>query len=360
MKILVLNCGSSSIKYKLFDFPSKTLIGGGAIERISEKKSHIKNHHQGIELLISDILGKKMIASLKDISAIGHRVVHGGETFQKPRLIDNKVVKKIKECIPLAPLHNPVNLEGIMSCKKLFPTIPQVAVFDTAFHQSIPKNAYLYALPYAYYKKHKVRRYGFHGTSHQFVTQKTAELLKKPLSKIKLITCHLGNGCSITAINKGKSVDTSMGFTPLEGLVMGTRSGDIDPAVLFYIMKKENISSEKMNEILNKKSGLLGISAISNDFRTIRNAMKKKNQRARLAYELFIYRIEKYIGAYWLVLGNIDAICLTGGIGENSPDLVKRLKKTISKFSGKDTKLLVVPTNEELMIAKLTHSLIAR
>jgi len=358
MKVLVLNCGSSSIKYKLFNFPDKSLIIGGAIENIGEKKSSVKNHHQGIELLISSILKKKVINSLKDISAIGHRVVHGGETFQKPHLINSKVIRKIEECIPLAPLHNPVNLEGILSCKKLFLAIPQVAVFDTAFHQSIPQTTYTYALPYSYYKKHKVRKYGFHGTSHQFIAQKAAGLLKKPLSKIKLITCHLGNGCSITAVNNGKSIDTSMGFTPLEGLIMGTRSGDIDPGVLFYIMEKENISPEQMDQILNKKSGLLGISGISNDFRTIRSVMNKGNHRARLAYEMFIYRIKKYIGAYWMILGSIDAVCLTGGIGENSPDIVKILKGMITKFSKNKEKLLVIPTNEELMIADLTYELI--
>jgi len=273
-KILVINCGSSSIKYKLYEFPSKKIISEGLIENIGERRSALKNHHQGVELMFSNLLSENAIKSLNDISGIGHRVVHGGETFRRPHLIDIKVINKIKECIELAPLHNPANLAGITACKKHIPHITQVAVFDTAFHQTIPQYAYTYAIPFNYYKKYKIRKYGFHGTSHLFVAGMASKILKKPLSKLKIITCHLGNGCSITAIDKGKSVDTSMGFTPLEGLVMGTRSGDIDPAIIFYLMEKGKLGQKAMDDILNKKSGLLGLSGISNDIRPIKKAAK--------------------------------------------------------------------------------------
>ncbi|MFH1505086.1 MAG: acetate kinase [Candidatus Omnitrophota bacterium] len=358
VKILVINCGSSSIKYKLYNFPASTLIVKGLIERVGEKKSGIKDHTQGIKVLIADILKKKAVESLEEISAIGHRVVHGAEVFRQPRLIDNKVIKNIKKCSGLAPLHNPANLAGIISCKKFFSKIPQVAVFDTAFHQSIPEHAYRYALQNKYYHKYKIRKYGFHGTSHQFVAQTAAKQLAKPLNKLKLITCHLGNGCSITAINKGQSVDTSMGFTPLEGLIMGTRCGDIDPAVILYIMKKENLSISAASDILNKKSGLLGVSGISNDFRAIKEGAKKGKSLAKLAYDMFIYRIKKYIGAYYFVLAGVDAICFTGGIGENNLDVLNSIKKDISTIIPKKVKVLTIPTDEELMIANLTYELI--
>lgn len=353
MKILVINCGSSSIKYKLYHKGNDKPLAKGLIEKIGEEGSAVKNHSQGIKKLVSDILKTKLIDSLDEIKAIGHRVVHGAETFRQPHLIDSPVIKKIKECSSLAPLHNPANLAGIIGCRKLFPQIPQVAVFDTAFHQSIPKAAYMYALNSSYYKKYRVRKYGFHGSSHQFVAKQAAKLLKKPLSKLKLITCHLGNGCSIAAVDKGKSIDTSMGFTPLEGLIMGTRSGDIDVAAVFYIMKKDKLSIHEMDQILNKKSGLLGISGLSNDFRLIQKAMVRGSKQAKLAYEMFVYRIKKYIGAYLLVLGGADAVCFTGGIGENSKRVVSSLKRDILKLSGKKTKVLVVPTDEELMIAHL-------
>jgi len=358
MKILIINCGSSSIKYKLYNFPSKVLLVKGVIERIGEKNSQVNNHHQGIKVLVEDILKKGIVANLDEISAIGHRVVHGGETFTQPRFIDNKVIKKIKECVQLAPLHNPVNLAGIIGCRKLFPDIPQVAVFDTAFHQSIPEEAFMYPLPFNYYKKYKIRKYGFHGTSHQFIATQAAKILKKPLNKLRLITCHLGNGCSLAAIDKGQSVDTSMGFTPLEGLMMGTRSGDVDIAAIFYLMKKEKLSVFEMDNILNKKSGILGIFGSSNDFRTLKKAAKAGNKRAKLAYDMFIYRLKKYIGAYYFILGRPDAICITGGIGEHANKIDDIVKKDILRIGDKKTKVLVIPTDEELMIANLTYELI--
>jgi acetate kinase len=357
MKILVVNCGSSSIKYKLYEFPQKKLISKGLIEKIGEGKRVVKSHHQGIKLMFSNLLKEKAIGSLEEISAIGHRVVHGGESFKKPLLINDKVIKKIKECFKLAPLHNPKNYVGIQGCRKVLPKVSQVAVFDTAFHQSIPEFAYTYAIPLRYYKKYRVRKYGFHGSSHQFVAEQASKILKKPISKLKLITCHLGNGCSITAIDKGSSIDTSMGFTPLEGLVMGTRSGDIDPAAVFYIMEKERLSIREMSDILNRKSGLIGISGISNDIRMIKKEIRKGNRLARLALDIFIYRIKKYIGAYYFVLGGVDAICFTAGIGENNPDIIRRLKRGIYKVIPEKVKVLVIPTDEELMIAMLTYKL---
>ncbi|MDD3296719.1 MAG: acetate kinase [Candidatus Omnitrophica bacterium] len=358
MKILVINCGSSSIKYKLYDTKISSLLAKGLIERIGEKNSKAKNHTEGIKLLISRIIEEGAVDKLEEISAIGHRVVHGGEVFTQPHIIDDAVIGKIKECVPLAPLHNPANLAGILSCAKVLPDTPQVAVFDTAFHQTMPEAAYLYAIPGYFYKKYKIRKYGFHGTSHQFVACQAADILGKPLEKIKLITCHLGNGCSITAIDKGKSIDTSMGFTPLEGLIMGTRSGDIDVAAVFHIMKKEKKHIADMDEILNKKSGLLGISGLSNDFRSIVEAAKRGNRFAKLAYDMFSYRIEKYIGAYYFALGGADAICFTGGIGENSKKFISDIKKKLKRIIDSKTKIMVVPTDEELMIARLTYKMV--
>ena len=358
MKILVINCGSSSIKYKLYKFPKRNLIIKGCIEKIGESGSAIKNYHQGIQGLFSRLIDKGAVTNVEEISAVGHRVVHGGEKFTKPQLIDQQVLKKIKECCQLAPLHNPANLEGIRGCQKVLSSVAHVAVFDTAFHQTIPQHAYMYALPRGYYKKYGVRKYGFHGTSHQFVAEQASRVLKKPSHKLKLITCHLGNGCSITAIDRGKSVDTSMGFTPLEGLVMGTRSGDIDVAAVFYIMHKEKLTSHQMDSILNKKSGLWGVSGVSNDIRAIKEKIKTGHSYARLAYELFLYRLKKYIGAYLFVLGGADAVCFTGGIGENNPDIISRIKKDIYKIMHRKTKVLVIPTDEELMIAALTYNVI--
>ncbi len=333
-------------------------IGEPSASPIGESSSSIKNHRQGIKVLIEGILKKGIVSSLDEISAIGHRVVHGAESFRQPQRIDERVIQKIKECSQLAPLHNPANLAGIIGCRKFFPNTPQVAVFDTAFHQSIPYQAYLYAIPFRYYKKYKVRKYGFHGTSHQYIAQAAAQRLKKPLSKVKLITCHLGNGCSITAVKNGASADTSMGFTPLEGLVMGTRCGDIDIAAVFHIMKKEKLSIPETDEILNKKSGLLGVSGLSNDFRVINQAIKKGNQAAKIAYQIFLHRIKKYIGAYYFLLEGADAICISGGIGENSSRLLADLKKSVAKTFSKKVKVLVIPTNEELMIANLTFKVI--
>lgn len=357
MKILVINCGSSSIKYKLYDFPKESLLTKGLIEKIGEKSSLIKNHSQGIKFLFSQLIERKIISDLKEICAIGHRVVHGAETFQKPRIIDNRVIEKIKECSKLAPLHNPANLAGIVGCKSFLKDIPQVAVFDTAFYQSIPEYAYMYAISTDYYKKYGIRKYGFHGTSHQFVAQQAAKLLNKPLNKSKLITCHLGNGCSITAIDKGTPIDTSMGFTPLEGLIMGTRCGDIDVAAVFYIMEKEKLSLDEIDRILNKESGLLGVSNVSNDIRLIKEKSKKGDHLSSLALKMFIYRIKKYIGAYFFILGGADAVCFTAGIGENNPGIINSIKKDILKIASGKTKVLVIPTDEELMIASLTYKL---
>jgi acetate kinase len=360
MKILAVNCGSSSIKYKLYDSQHYSLLTKGIIERIGEKGSEVKNHASGIKKLVGDILKKKVVQGLDEIEALGHRVVHGAESFSQPRIIDNKVIKKIKDCSSLAPLHNPANLAGIVACQRIFSKIPQVAVFDTAFHQSIPRYAYMYALPQVYYTKYKVRKYGFHGASHQFVAGKASKLLKKPLKNLKLITCHLGNGCSITAIDKGKSVDNSMGFTPLQGLMMGTRSGDVDVAAVFHIMKKKKLSLDQMNIILNKKSGFLGISRLSNDFRAIQRSRERGNRWSGLAYDMFSYRIKKYIGAYYFILGGIDAVCFTGGIGENAQELIHEIKRDIVKVLGRRIKVLVIPTDEELTIAKLTNKLVVQ
>ncbi|HOX54002.1 MAG: acetate kinase [Candidatus Omnitrophica bacterium] len=351
MKILTINSGSSSIKYQLFDMPSKRIIKKGFIERIGETGSKVKNHHEGIALILRN---------LPSVSAIGHRVVHGAEEFWKPTLIDDRVIAKIKRCSKLAPLHNPANLAGIMACRKILKHIPQVAVFDTAFHHSLPDFAYIYGLPYEYYKRFGIRKYGFHGTSHEYVAHEAAKKLNKPLNKLRLITCHLGNGCSITAVKHGKSMDTSMGFTPLEGLLMGTRCGDLDPAVVTYLQRRLNVSSEKMDEILNKKSGLIGVSGISNDMRKLFGAYKNGNKKAKLALEIFIYRIKKYIGAYAALLCGLDAIVFTAGIGENQAFIRNKVCQGLLPCLRKRPKVLVIPTNEELMIAKQTYEVIKR
>lgn len=351
MKILTINSGSSSIKYQLFDMPAKRIIKKGLIESIGEKGSKVRNHQEGIKLILKNFPA---------VSAIGHRVVHGAEEFWQPTLIDERVIAKIKRCSKLAPLHNPANLAGILACRRLLKHIPQVAVFDTAFHHSLPDFAYTYGLPYEYYKRFGIRKYGFHGTSHEYVAHEAAKKLHKPLNKLRLITCHLGNGCSITAIKLGKSIDTSMGFTPLEGLLMGTRCGDLDPAVVTYLQRRLKLSADHIEEILNKKSGLIGISGLSNDMRRLMQAAKKGNKKARLAIEIFIYRIKKYVGAYTAILGDLDAIVFTAGIGENQSMI--RNKVCLGLFSGlkRKPKVLVIPTNEELMIAKQTHDLIKR
>jgi len=331
MKILVLNSGSSSIKYKFFD--KETLLDKGLVSDLGSilKKIDVK------------------------IDACGHRVVHGGDRFKESVLIDEDVIKAIEHFSELAPLHNPPALLTIRESMKLLPGIPHVAVFDTAFFQTMPECAYLYAIPYALYEKHKIRKYGFHGTSHKYVAGQAASILKKPIDKLKIIACHLGNGCSITAVKNGKAIDTSMGLTPLEGLIMGTRSGDIDPTIVSYIMKKQGVDIDRAIEILNKESGLLGISGISNDMREI--VRKKDDKRSGLALKMFAYRIKKYIGAYIASMGGVDAVVFTGGIGENHPNLVKEICKGV--VSSK-VKILSIPTDEELMIARDTYENICR
>ncbi len=349
MKILVINSGSSSIKFKLFDMPSECLIKKGVIEHIGEEGSKFSNHYAGLKIILEEI---------KSVDAVGHRVVHGAEKFKKPTVVDQNVIRGIKKCCAIAPLHNPANLAGILACQKLLPGVKQVVVFDTAFHQSIPEHAYIYGLPYEYYQKLGVRKYGFHGTSHEYVAHEASRILKKPLNKLKLITCHLGNGCSITAIDKGKSVDTSMGFTPLEGLVMGTRCGDTDPALITHIMRKKKIDTKEMDRILNKESGLKGISGISNDVRLLEEKATVGNKRAKLALDIFVYRIRKYIGAYSAILGGLDALIFTAGVGENQAKIRKNICRNLFSCLGKSPRIMVVPTNEELMIARQTFKLI--
>ena len=393
MKVLVINCGSSSLKYQLITTENEGVITKGIIEKIGgdseytytdkkgekvKEKVSVKNHTEALKEVISNLTSPEnsFIHSLKEIEAIGHRVVHGGEEFYKSALINDKVIASIEKYSELAPLHNPPNLQGILSCKEILPKTPQVAVFDTAFHQTMPESSYIYPIPYEYYEKYKIRRFGFHGTSHHYVTIKAAEFMKKDINEFNCITCHLGNGSSITAVKNGKSVDTSMGFTPLEGLPMGTRSGSIDPSIIFFLIEKENISSKEVNDILNKKSGLAGLSGVSNDLREIRDAASKGNKRAKLTIEVLIKSIRKYIGAYLVELGNTDAIIFTAGIGENEwyirekclegleelgilldKDLNKANKSKLAYISREDShiKVLVVPTNEELMIALETE-----
>ncbi|MBN2484187.1 MAG: acetate kinase [Candidatus Omnitrophica bacterium] len=358
MKILTINCGSSSIKYKFYSFPKGESLSAGLIEHIGEGHSNLTDHAQAMKVVFDNLFKARAITSIGEIEAIGHRVVHGAETFWQPHRITPAVINKIKECSKFAPLHNPANLEGIKACTQALPRVAQVAVFDTAFHHSIPEYAYMYAVPFEYYRRDGIRKYGFHGTSHQFVAQQASRILGKPLGKLNLITCHLGNGCSITAIQQGRSIDTSMGFTPLEGLIMGTRSGDIDAAAVLYLMEKNGLAPREIDQILNKKSGLLGISGISNDMREIKKGVKKGSRRARLALDMFLYRIVKYIGAYWFILGGADAVCFTAGIGEHNPDFIARIKKQLAGVVKKTTKFLVVPTNEEQMIGLLTYNLI--
>jgi len=379
MKILVLNCGSSSIKYELFE--DQDSLTKGLIERIGEKGSKIHTYKQGIQKMIKKLIESKRIKSLSEIRAVGHRVVHGGE-LSKSCVIDKGIIDIIKKYSPIAPLHNPVNLKGIIEMRKVLPKIPHIAVFDTAFHQTMPEISYLYAIPYEFYKKNKIRRYGFHGTSHSYVSQKAAEILGKEPGKLNIITCHLGAGCSMAAIKKGKVVDTSMGFTPLEGLVMGTRGGDIDPGVIIFLAQKLRMSPKEIDDVLNKKSGLLGISGISKDLRSVVKCARKRNARCKCAMRIFCYRIAKYIGSYSAVLGKLDAIVFTAGIGENADyvrkevcDYLKILgiklndKKNKSTINGKEgvissnnsrVKVLVVPTDEEKMIAMETKKLLGK
>lgn len=351
MKVLVINCGSSSIKYKFFDMPKEALISKGLIEHIGEKGSKISDHRTGLKIILEKING---------VSLVGHRVVHGAEEFKKPTLLNNSVLRKIRQCCLLAPLHNPANLMGILACKELLPNIKQVAVFDTAFHQTLPDYAYIYGLPYSYYTRFGIRKYGFHGTSHEYVASEAARIFKKPINRLKIITCHLGNGCSITAVNRGKSIDTSMGFTPLEGLIMGTRCGDIDPALVSYIMRKKRFNVDQIDALLNKASGLKGISGFSNDMRILEERLNSGDKRARLAIDIFVYRIKKYIGAYTAIMNGCDVLVFTAGIGENQ----KRIRDRICKGSFSHLKIkpriLVIPTNEELMIARKALQVIKR
>ena len=394
MNILVINAGSSSLKYQLLNPETQQVLAKGLCERIGidgkftykpqlEGKEAIKaanvampTHNEAIAAVLNALVDKDngVIASMKEIDAVGHRVVHGGEKFAKSVLIDDEVMAAIEECDPLAPLHNPANIIGIKACQQLMPGTPMVAVFDTAFHQTMPPVAYTYALPYEYYEKDKVRRYGFHGTSHKYVSQRAAAMLGKPIEELKLISCHLGNGSSVTAIDGGKSVDTSMGFTPLAGLPMGTRSGDLDAGILQYVMNKYNMNIDEMLNILNKKSGVQGVS----DFRDLENAHKEGNERAGLAVDMFNYGVKKLIGAYAAAMGGVDAIIFTAGVGENSASQrlaiasglefmgVKmdaeanntRGKEAVISAADSKVKVLLIPTNEELMIAMDTAAIV--
>jgi acetate kinase len=395
MKILVLNCGSSSVKYQLIDVDSKVALTKGSVERIGMADAVLTNlrsdgdeikitgdileHTTAIEYILAVLLSKNhgVITDKNEISAVGHRVVHGAERFTGSVLIEDDVLRGIRDSFDIAPLHNPHNLRGILACQVNLPNIPQVGVFDTAFHHHMPPQAYLYGIPYSLYTQYKIRRYGFHGTSHKFVSQRMATLLRKNIEDMKIITCHLGNGCSMAAVDKGVSVDTTMGFTPLEGLLMGTRSGDMDPSVILYISGKEELSYAEANTLLNKHSGLQGISGVSSDMREIETEMKAGNKRAKLAFDVFTYRVKKYIGAYTAAMGGLDALVFTGGIGENSLEVRKAVcrdmeyfgieidddkntsgekEKAIQKENAK-TKVYVIPTNEELMIALETESI---
>lgn len=394
MKVLVLNCGSSSIKYQFFDTDTKTALAKGVVERIgmsSAVLSHsrydgdeikivgeILDHSIAIEYVLGVMLSKNhgVISDKEDIEAVGHRVVHGGETFSGSVLITDEVIQVLQDNIELAPLHNPPNIKGIQAVKRILPNTPQCGIFDTAFHVKMPPKAFLYGIPFELYKKHKIRRYGFHGTSHLFVSDRAAEILGKPKDQLKIITAHLGNGCSMAAVHNGRSVDTSMGFTPLEGLLMGTRSGDVDPSVILYIMGKEGLSMNEANTLLNKHSGLLGISGESSDMREITAAVNEDHKRAKYAFDVFCYRIKKYIGAYAAAMGGLDALVFTGGIGENSAEVREEVCKDM-KFLGieldteknKNKEILLskdnssaavlrIPTNEELVIALDTYSIV--
>ena len=396
MKVLVLNCGSSSIKYKLFDMDSKEVIAQGGIEKIGLKDSFLKltlpngekkilekdipEHTVGVEFILNTLVSPEYgaIQSLEEINAVGHRMVHGGERFSKSVLLTKEVLEAFAACNDLAPLHNPANLKGVDAITAILPNVPQIGVFDTAFHQTMPEEAYLYGLPYEYYEKYKVRRYGFHGTSHSFVSKRAAEVAGKPYEDLKIIVCHLGNGASLSAVKNGKSVDTSMGLTPLEGLIMGTRSGDMDPAIMEFIAKKENLDIAGVMNVLNKKSGVLGLSGVSSDFRDIEEAAEAGNDRAAKALAAYNYRVVKYIGAYTAAMDGVDVIAFTAGLGENGKSMRKAVCEHLSYLGikiddeansvrGKDivistpdskVKVMVIPTNEELAIARETLALV--
>ena len=397
MKILVLNCGSSSVKYKLLDMTSKEVLGSGGVEKIGMKGSFLKHtkqngekvilegevleHQLAIEYILGVLTSTKhgCIKNMEEIDAVGHRVVHGGEKFNSSVVITDEVIRNIEACIEIAPLHNPPNLAGIFAISDLLPQVPQVAVFDTAFHQTMPEHAYMYGIPYTLYKKYGIRRYGFHGTSHRYVSRRACEFLGLDYNKTKIITAHIGNGGSITAIENGKSVDTSMGFTPVEGLMMGTRSGDMDPAIVGFIAEKENLTAAEVINICNKNSGVLGLSGISSDFRDLVEAAAAGNDHAQTTLEAYAYRVGKYIGAYAAAMNGVDAIVFTAGIGENNAQ-VRALISQYTGFLGCEIDLeknkaavgveavistpeskvtaLVVPTNEELAIARETVRLV--
>jgi len=397
MKVLVLNCGSSSLKYQLFDMETEQPMAKGLVERIGIEGARIKhtkigsdsvtintdipNHKVAIKLVLEELVDAKVgvIKSLNELSAVGHRVVHGGEKFAGSVLVDKEVISALEECVPLAPLHNPANLMGIEAMTEALPDVPQVGVFDTAFHQTMPDYAFMYGIPYHYYETYKIRRYGFHGTSHYYVSNRAASILGKPLEELKIVTCHLGNGSSITAVDGGKSVDTSMGFTPVPGVIMGTRCGDLDPMLLTFLADEDGVSPKTMSHILNKESGILGISGVSSDLRDVEEAAEDGNKRAELAENMLYYGVRKYIGAYAAAMGGIDAIVFTAGIGENSiPARAKicagleflgakidpekndvRGEETIISTDDSNVKIMVVPTNEELVIARDTKKIIS-
>jgi len=395
MKILVVNCGSSSLKYQLLDMETEAVLAKGYAEKVGmegtfttheangeEKTIHTQlNHHtEAIKFMVKLLTDKEtgVIKDLSEIDAVGHRVVHGGENFNKSVIVDRDVKEAIKKCIPLAPLHNPANLIGIDECEKILPNVPMIAVFDTAFHQSMSKVAYLYALPYEYYEKYGIRRYGFHGTSHKYVTNKAAEVLNKKVDELKIISCHLGNGGSICALNHGIVEDTSMGFTPLEGLMMGTRSGDIDPAIIKFLVNEEGMTIDEIDNVLNTKSGLFGISGVSNDMRDIENAAREGNERALISLKMYTHMVVKYIGGYIAAMNGVDLIIFTAGTGEKG---IKQREKVCNYFGymgitidkeanncrsklveistpDSKVKVMVVPTNEELTIARDTKEIV--
>ena len=401
MKILVLNCGSSSIKYQLLEMTNSEnadLLAKGIVERIGicngelkhktqdDKKynftTDIPDHTKGIDLILEALLSSEhgVINSADEITAVGHRVAHGGQYFKESALVDEQAKERIEECIELAPLHNPANLKGILAMEKLLPKVPQVVVFDTSFHQTMDPKAFLYGLPYEYYEKYKVRRYGFHGTSHKFVAKKACKLVGWNWEEKNVISCHLGNGASVAAIKKGKSVDTSMGFTPVEGLLMGTRAGNLDLGALLFIAEKEDLTIQDTNNMINKRSGLLGISGLSSDMRDLEQAMEEGNERAKLAFDMFAYRVKKYIGSYAAAMGGVDLILFTGGIGENGWDMRSAVCQDMEYLgvdfdfelndkkrgvdleltkSGSKTKVVMVTTNEELVIAQDTQRIVS-
>ncbi len=397
MKIIVLNCGSSSIKYQLFDMPSAEVVAKGLVDKIGLKGASIKHnmangdvlklegeildHQAGIEFVLGILTHKEYgcVQDLNEIGAVGHRVVHAGEMFNSSVAITKEVIDALVECIDLAPLHNPPNLEGIYAINKLLPEVPQVGVFDTAYHQTMSEQAYLYGIPYSLYEKYKVRRYGFHGSSHRFVAQRAAEILGKNLEDLKIISCHLGNGASMCAIKNGKSMDTSMGMTPVEGLVMGTRSGDIDAGALLYIADKEEISIPYTSTLINKHSGMLGLSGVSSDMRDIETAAGEGNHRAQVSLDIYHYRIKKYLGSYAAAMGGVDVVIFTGGVGENGWETRQdvssglefmgiefdverntklRGKEAVISKPGSKVTVMVVPTNEELVIAQDTFEIV--